>query len=199
VQTLGSSDHVSGRQELAPFARPTEIEPLVVHAGLPPFDQSLLRSVSRWHAAGACLGSVVLPAVIVLVASLYFPLAAGLLLVLPIPLGVSLLRPRFHGYALAETCLNVRRGVLKQRDWTVPYGNIQSVTVRRGLLQRWLGLATIRIDTAGGRGINGPHIHDLSDDKAAELALSLVHRIDASGTAENKIRFDNTPGLGDIS
>jgi putative membrane protein len=199
VQTLGSSDHVSGRQELAPFARPTEIEPLVVHAGLPPFDQSLLRSVSRWHAAGACLGSVVLPAVIVLVASLYFPLAAGLLLVLPIPLGVSLLRPRFHGYALAETCLNVRRGVLKQRYWTVPYGNIQSVTVRRGLLQRWLGLATIRVDTAGGRGINGPHIHDLSDDKAAELALSLVHRIDASGTAENKIRFDNTPGLGDIS
>lgn len=181
VQTLGSSDHVSGRQELAPFARPSEIEPLVARAGLPRFDRSLLRSVSRWHAAGACLGSVVLPAVIVLVVSLFFPLAVGLLLLLPIPLAVSLLRPRFHGYALADTCLNVRRGVLKQRDWTVPYGNIQSVTVTRGVLQRRLGIATVRIDTAGGSGINGPHVHDLGEGEAAELALSLIHRIDAAG------------------
>lgn len=181
VQTLGGSDHVSGRQEMAPFARPAEIEPLVARAGLPPFDRSLLRSVSRWHAAGACLGSVLLPAVIILVVSLFFPLAVGLLLLLPIPLAVSLLRPRFHGYALADTCLNVRRGVLKQRDWTVPYGNIQSVTVTRGVLQKRLGVATVRIDTAGGSGINGPHIHDLGDGEAAQLSLSLIHRIDAAG------------------
>lgn len=191
VQTLGGSDHVSGRQELAPFARSSEIEPLVAHAGLPPFDPSLLRSVSPWHAAGGCLGSAILPAIIVLGVSLFFPLAIGLLLLLPIPLAVSLLRPRFHGYALTDTCLNVRRGVLKQRDWTVPYGNIQSVTVARSVLQRRLGIATVRIDTAGGSGINGPDIHDVGEGEAVELAQSLVHRIDAAKTAGNTSCLDN--------
>lgn len=190
VQTLGGSDHVSGRQELAPFARPSEVDPLILHAGLPPFDPSLLRSVSRWHAAGAILGSVVLPALAMTLASFFFPFAAILFLLLPVPLAVSLLRPRFHGYALTDTCLNVRRGVLKQRDWTVPYGNIQSITVTRGVLQRRLGIATVRVDTAGGSGINGPHIHDLGEDEAADLAVTLLDRINAAETARTGMRPD---------
>lgn len=180
VQTLGGSDHVSGRQELAPFARWSEVEPLIALAGLPAFDPSGLRPVSSWHTVGALIGFVGVPAVALVGAAILYPVVALLLLALPIPLAVALLRRRHHRYALAETSLQVTKGVLKQRDWTVPYGNIQSVILRRGPLQRRMGVATIRIDTAGGSGLNGPHIHDITHGEAANLICQLIELIDDS-------------------
>ena len=187
VQTLGGSDHVSGRQELAPFARASEVEPLVALAGLPVFEPCELRPVSSWHTLGALIGFVAVPAVVLVGAALLFPLAGLLLLTLPVPLVVALLRRRHHRYALAETSLQVTRGVLKQRDWTVPYGNIQSVTLQRGPLQRRIGVATVRIDTAGGSGLNGPHVHDLAHGEATELVRELIERVEAYGTADRAL------------
>lgn len=178
VQTLGGSDHISGRQELAPFARPSEVDPLVALAGLPTFDPSRLRPVSSWHTLGALIGFVVVPAVILAGTAILYPLAGFLLLTLPVPLAVALRRRRHHRYALAETSLQVTRGVLKQREWTVPYGNIQSVILRRGPLQRLMGVGTVRIDTAGGSGLNGPHIHDITSEDATDIIGRLIARVD---------------------
>lgn len=180
VQTLGGSDHVSGRQELAPFARASEVQPLIALAGLPRFDRSGLRPVSSWHTQSALVGFVAIPASVLVVAAIWFPLAGLLLLTLPLPLAVTLLRRRHHRYALAETSLLVSRGVLKRREWTVPYGNIQSVTLRRGPLQRRMGVTSVRIDTAGGTGLNGPHIHDLMHRDATELVRQLIERVEAA-------------------
>ncbi len=181
VQTLGGSDHPSGRQELVPFARSAEIAPIIALADLPPFDRSLLQTVSPWHGFGALPGFVLLPAVGILVAMNFFPAAGLLLFALPVPLGVALLRRRRHGYALAAGSVQVTRGVLVHREWTVPYGNVQAVTVRRGPIQRLLGLATIRIDTAGGSGINGPHVHDVEARRAATFVRELTERVEALG------------------
>jgi putative membrane protein len=180
VQTLGGSDHVSGQQELAPFARRSEVEPLIALAGLPAFDPSRLQPVSAWHTLGALIGFVGVPAIILIGAASLYPLFGLLLLALPVPLAVAIQRRRHHRYALAETSLQVARGVLKQRDWTVPYGNIQSVTLRRGLLQRRMGVATVRIDTAGGSGLHRPHIHDIAYGEATNLIRELIARIDNS-------------------
>lgn len=179
VQTLGGSDSVSVRQELLPFARPAEVAPVVALAGLPPFERSQLRPVSRWHVLRGLVGLVGLPAAILLVATAFFPLAAVLLLAMLVPLAVALLRRRCHRYGLAATSVQVTRGVLGQREWTVPYGNVQAVKVRRGPLQRLLGIATLRIDTAGGRGINGPHVHDIDEAQAAAFVCELIERVEA--------------------
>ena len=179
VQTLGGSDDVSGRQELAPFARPGELAPIIALAGLPPFERPGLRSVSRWHVLRGVIGLVVLPTAILLAASIFFPLAALLLLAMPVTLVVALLRRRCHRYALAATSVQVTRGVLARREWTVPYGNVQAVTVRRGAVQRLLGIATVRIDTAGGRGINGPHVHDIEEAHAEAFVRDLIGRVEA--------------------
>ena len=180
VQTLGGGDHVSGRQELAPFARLSEVEPLIALAGLPAFDPSGLRPVASWHTWGGLIGFAAVPAIILILTAILFPLAGLLLLALPVPVAVALLRRRRHRYALAETSLQVTRGVLKQRAWIVPYGNIQSVTIRQGLLQRRMGVATVRVDTAGGSGISGPHIHDLALSDATDLVRQLIERVEAS-------------------
>ncbi len=180
VQTLGGSDHVSGRLELAPFARASEIQPLIALAGLAPFDPSGLTPVSAWHTRSALIRLVAIPAFAVAVAAILFPLAGLLLLALPLPVAVALLRRGHHRYGLAETGLMVRRGVLKQREWTVPYGNIQSVTIRQGPMQRRAGIASVRIDTAGGTGLNGPHIHDLPQDDATDLVREVMNRVEAA-------------------
>ena len=85
--------------------------------------------------------------------------------------------------ALAETSLLVSRGVLKRRERTVPYGNIQSATLRRGPLQRRMGVTSVRIDTAGGSGLIGPHIHDLLHRDARELVRQLFDRVVAARTS----------------
>lgn len=180
VQTLGGSDDVSGRQELAPFARPAELAPIIALAGLPPVERQGLRPVSRRHVLRGVIGLVLLPTVIVLAASIFFPLAALLLLAMPVNLMVALLRRRCHRYALAATSVQVTRGVLVRREWTVPYGNVQTVTVRRGAVQRLLGIATVRIDTAGGSGINGPHVHDIDEAQAEAFVRELIGRVEAS-------------------
>jgi putative membrane protein len=183
VQTLGSSDEASGRQELVPFARDGETAPIIALAGLPSFEAARLGPVSRWHGLGGLVGFVAAPALILGGAAVFFPPAGLGLLVLPLPLVVALLRRRYHRYALAGTSVQVARGVLTRRDWTVPYGNVQAITVRRGPVQRWLGIATVRIDTAGARGLHRPHVHDLDQADAAAFLGDLTERVNALGTA----------------
>lgn len=179
IQTMGGADHASGRQELAPFARPEERAAIIALAGLPPFERSGLRRVSPWHVLGGLTGLVMLLIAILLMAMRLSPLAAWLVVVMPVPLAIVLLQSRFHRYGLAETSVQVMRGALRQREWTVPYGNVQAVSVRRGPLQRRLGLATVRIDTAGGRGLGGPHVHDIAEADAEAFVGELIARVEA--------------------
>lgn len=180
VQTLAGSDHVSGRQELAPFATSSELAPILALTGLPPFDRSQLRAVSGWHGLAALVGFVLLPVAGIVVAMSVFQTAGFLLLAMPVPLGIALLRRHRHRYALAASSVQVTRGVLVHRAWTIPYGNVQAITVRRGPIQRLLGIATVRIDTAGGSGTNGPHVHDIDDGHAGAFVADLIARVEVS-------------------
>lgn len=56
------------------------------------------------------------------------------------------------GAGLAEGVFAVRHGLLTRELVVVPYARIQSVRVVQGPLQRWLRLATVHADTAGGTG-----------------------------------------------
>lgn len=179
VQTLAGSDHASGRQELAPFATSPELASILACTGLPHFDRSGLRAVSKWHGLVALVGFVLLPLVCIVAAMRFFPTAGFLLLAMPVPLGIALLRRHRHRYALAASSVQVTRGVLVHRAWTVPYGNVQAITVRRGPIQRLLGVATVRIDTAGGSGINGPHVHDIADNRTGAFVSDLIARVEA--------------------
>lgn len=54
--------------------------------------------------------------------------------------------------ALTEQVFAVRSGPITRQLTVVPYARIQSVRVVQGPLQRWLSLATVYADTAGGPG-----------------------------------------------
>lgn len=174
VQTLGGSNDPSGRQVLAPLARDYEVAGIVARAGLPPFERLALRPVAPAHILRALVLAVPLPLGVIAAALLLTPFAwLGLILTLP-PVLTALLQRRYHRYALRSASLQVMRGVLAQRDWIVPVENVQVVTLRQGLIQRWLGLVTVEVDTAGAGMGATPAVVDVALKDGATLARDLA-------------------------
>jgi len=84
------------------------------------------------------------------------------------------LRRKVLGYQLTPTAFVTRDGLLTRRLVIVPYGRIQSVRIRQGLLQRMLRLASVWADTAaGGSAAVALHV-DRAEAKA--LAIELAER-----------------------
>jgi putative membrane protein len=173
-QTLGAGTDRGGHQSAAPFATRSEIEAVLAQVPplrLPPPPE--MEQVSRRHIVRKLAGTLV-PAVAGIAALTYWlPLAPALLALLPL-LGVAAaLERRFHRYALAGDLLFVSRGVWRRRLWLVPLGNVQSLSLSRGPIQRRLGLATLAIDTAGASLFNAPRIVDLRGEAAEALAAEI--------------------------
>jgi membrane protein YdbS with pleckstrin-like domain len=57
-------------------------------------------------------------------------------------------------YVVTDRSLRVREGVVIVQEMTVTFANIQNIAVSQGPIQRALGLADLRVDTAGGGAIN---------------------------------------------
>lgn len=173
-QTLGGSNDPSGRQVMAPLARDYEVAGIVAKAGLPPFERLPLRPVAPAHILRALVLAVPLPLLAIAAALLLTPFAwLALILTLP-PVLTALLQRKFHRYALRSASLQVMRGVLAQRDWIVPVDNVQVVTLRQGLIQRWLGLVTVEVDTAGAGMGATPAVVDVAAEDGATLARDLA-------------------------
>lgn len=173
-QTLGGSDDAGGRQQVAPFAREDEVAQVLAAARYPLFDPLPLRPVAFGHVVRAMLLRGVPPLIAIGIASLFVPPVAFALLLVPIPVAAALLARRRHRYAILGDHLHVMRGVLAKRAWIVPLARIQSVSVTRSPLQRVLGVATVRVDTAGAKGIGRPDIADLAIEDADPLARALL-------------------------
>ena len=168
AQVLGG-EGARGLQDLAPFARADEINRILAVLGLRRSRPDEMSPVARGHALRALLRQVGLPAATILAASLLTPLT---LLATPIllPLVVAaLLGRRHHRYRVEGDLLQVQRGVLTRTTWLGPVSQIQVLSLSRSWLQRRLGLATVLVDTAGGRRAVGPNIHDLQTDTAQKL------------------------------
>jgi putative membrane protein len=176
-QTLGAGADRSGRQSAAPFATRSEIEAVLEQVRplrLPPPPE--LARVSRRHilrSSAARLG----PALVAILAlSVWQPWALLLLALLPLLVVAAAVERRFHRYALADDLLFVERGMWRRRLWLVPVGNIQSLALSRGPIQRRLGLATLAVDTAGAAMLGGPRIVDLRAGDAEALAAEISTR-----------------------
>jgi len=55
-------------------------------------------------------------------------------------------------YVVTDRSLRVREGILIVREATVTFANIQNISISQGPIQRLLGIADLRVDTAGGGG-----------------------------------------------
>ena len=93
--------------------------------------------------------------------------AAGALL-LALGFGWVEARYRVWAFEVREDALSLERGVVTHVRTIAPYVRIQHVDTRRGPLERWLGLSTLVVYTAGSRGAD-VSIPGLEPDGARDL------------------------------
>lgn len=176
-QALGGSNDKGGRQAMAPFATAAEIGAVIDAAGMPRFERPGMKPVALGHVARALIERVLpFAAALAAAALILTPWAWWGLAAVPVIVGVSLLLRRYHRYATRETSVQVMRGVLRRREWVVPYAAVQVVSVRQGLIQRMLGIASVEIDTAGASGQARPHVEDALTGDAIALTRALIAR-----------------------
>jgi putative membrane protein len=100
--------------------------------------------------------------------------AWGLALWVPLAWFLAWARHRALGYGLAGRYLLARAGVWTRKLWIVPREKIQGVAVRQSPLQRWLGLATLSLSTAGSGSVGHVRVVDMSADAAHALFETLA-------------------------
>lgn len=66
--------------------------------------------------------------------------------------GLALVRLDFEKrwYLVTDRSLRLREGILHVREMTIMFANIQNISISQGPVQRALGIADLRVDTAGG-------------------------------------------------
>lgn len=67
-------------------------------------------------------------------------------------LALALVRLDFEKrwYLVTDRSLRLREGILNVREMTITFANIQNISISQGPIQRALGIADLRVDTAGG-------------------------------------------------
>jgi membrane protein YdbS with pleckstrin-like domain len=77
------------------------------------------------------------------------------------------------GWALRPEGLAITRGVWVRADVLIPLQRIQHVDLRQGLIEQWMGLASLQVHTASGLGADGA-IPGLDFEEAQKLREKLV-------------------------
>ncbi len=81
-----------------------------------------------------------------------------------------------YGYSLRAKDIIYKRGFIFSRTTVVPFNRIQHATISRGVLDKFFGIATLNIFTAGGSG-SDIQIPGLEPELAARLKESLAKKI----------------------
>jgi len=78
-------------------------------------------------------------------------LIAGTVLVIALALVIRIPQSRYNarGYQISADRLRVVRGLLWRSDTVVPFGRVQHIDVDQGPLDRFFGIATLTLHTAG--------------------------------------------------
>ena len=99
-------------------------------------------------------------------------IGAALAVILGSQIFFVVVRTKAIGYTLREDDLVFRRGVMWSRLVAVPYGRLQMVDIRRGPVERILGLATLKTVTAAAS--TNIAIPGLPVEEAEELRDHLI-------------------------
>lgn len=91
-------------------------------------------------------------------------------------------------YEMTPDTFDIRSGVVSRRNREIPYRRIQNVDISRTMLQRAIGVAELRLETAGGT-TSEAHLRYVGYDEAKRLQDDLRNRerqrIDPESDEEN--------------
>lgn len=114
---------------------------------------------------------------------------------IPVTFVVLRLEYEMRWYIVTDRSLRIRAGAWKVQETTMSFANLQQVEVTQGPLQRLLGLADVRVQSAGGgSGEHDPHADD-------SMHRARFHGVDNAQEIRDlileRLRRYRTAGLGD--
>ncbi len=116
------------------------------------------------------------------------------LLQLPLTYAVRRLDFEMRWYVVTDRSLRIRTGVWSVQESTMSFANLQQVEVSQGPLQRLLGLADVKVQSAGG----SDHQHGKPQD---DLHTGHFHGVDNAheirDLIQDRLRRFRESGLGD--
>ena len=135
--------------------------------------------------------------------SWFFPLIWGIKIIgvlvylaqIPLTYVVRRLDYEMRWYLVTDRSLRLRYGVWQVSEATMSFANIQQVIVCQGPLQRLLGLADVRVTSAGGGG--GGHYNHGEADMHAGLFHSVSNATEIRNLIQERLRRFREAGLGD--
>ncbi|MEO1518420.1 MAG: PH domain-containing protein [Bacteroidota bacterium] len=83
----------------------------------------------------------------------FFKLFAPLLLLLLLSISTALIQAGYKvkGFALREKDILFRTGLIFRRETIIPFNRVQHCEIKQGPIERYFGLKTLEIFTAGGQ------------------------------------------------
>jgi len=99
-------------------------------------------------------------------------------------------------YLLSDRSMRIRRGIWTIHETTITFENVQNVKIQQGPVERYFGIASVIVETAGGGGYNqqqstggaGAHVGLIEGVCDAERIRDLIMA---------RVRRSRTAGLGD--
>ncbi len=127
------------------------------------------------------------------------PVALILLAVLFSAFNLAVVRLTFEKrwYLVTDRSLRVREGVVSVREMTVNFANVQNISVSQGPLQRILGIADLRVDTAGGGGAAASHGQQVSQNLHTAWFRGIENAAEVRALIQDRLRHLKDSGLGD--
>jgi putative membrane protein len=86
----------------------------------------------------------------------------GMLIVIP----ALIIRYNTLRYRIEETGIRMQLGLFFRKEVVVAFRRIQDIHVSRNLLQRWLGIASVSIQTASGNAMPEIVLEGMTDEEA---------------------------------
>ena len=101
-------------------------------------------------------------------------------------------------YVVTDRSLRVREGVLTVREMTVNFANIQNISISQGPIQRALGIADLRVETAGGGGgVSHHNQHQPVENLHTAWFRGVNNANEVRELIQQRLRLLKDSGLGD--
>src|SRR5262245_9858615 len=139
---------------------------------------------------------------------LLIPGVLGTLLVLSRLFALALVRLDFEKrwYLVTDRSLRVREGIVAVNEMTITFANIQNISISQGPIQRALGIADLRVDTAGGGAGHqgkqpGMNLHTAwfrgvnNANEVRELIQQRLRQFKDAGLGDREDQFADTTAL----
>lgn len=123
----------------------------------------------------------------------------GYLVMFPVSFFVIRLDYELRWYALTDRSLRVHEGVMSLREKTMTFANIQQISIQQNPLQRLLGIADVKVETAGGG--SGSRASDADLDPAEHLHEARFRGVSDPEAIRDaileRVRLHRDTGLGE--